>query len=196
MAEHQPVLGEQRLGLGAAQAGAEGRRRRDRVEREQAAHPAEVEGDHPGEAVAVGREAAGHRGATAEGDDHDPVLLGVVEHRLHVVVIGGTDDDVGRVAQVAGPLAEQVGRRLAAGALAAYAVVEHHVLLADGPRAGRSAARPRGAVAGTATSAAAGVSESWKTSADEVAHAVRERTGVGRVAPPRRRHLGLEQVVA
>ena len=60
------MLGQQRLGLGAAQAGLEGRGHRDRVDGEQPLHPDQVEADHAGVALAPGDQAAGDRRAAAE----------------------------------------------------------------------------------------------------------------------------------
>ena len=131
MAEGQAVLGQQRLGLGAAQAGLEGRGHRDGVDVDQALHPAQVEADQAGVAVAARGQAAGDRRTAAERHDREVVLDREREHGRDVVGTAGTDHGVGCVGQVAGPGAEQVGGRLAAGAQPAGVVVGEHVLGAE-----------------------------------------------------------------
>ena len=86
MAEGQPVLGQQRLGLGAAQPGLEGRGHRDGVDVEQPVHPHQVEAEHAGEALARGRQPAGDRRAAAERHHGDVVLDRDREHRRDLVV--------------------------------------------------------------------------------------------------------------
>ena len=134
MAEGQPLGRQQGLGLGAAQSGLEGRGHRGVVDLEQALHPDEVEGDETGEPVAAGGQTAGDRGAAAEGDDGHPVPHRPGQDGRDVVVVAGADDGVGRVAQVAGALAEEVGCRLAAGAQPAGRVVGQHVLGSESAR--------------------------------------------------------------
>ena len=156
VAEREPVLGEQRLGLGAAQAGLEGGGHRDRVDGEQPLHPDQVEADQAGVPLAAGGQAAGDRGAAAEGDDREVVLDGVRQDGGDVVVVAGPDHGVGGVGQVAGAGPEQVGRGLAAGAQPPGLVVGEHVLGAEQRRAGRRGGRARGAAPGRVGDSTAG----------------------------------------
>ena len=132
MAERQPVLGEEGLGLGAAQPRLEGRGHRDLVDGEQPLHPHQVEADQPREPVAPRGQATGDRGAATEGDDRHPVLHGPGQDGLHVVVPVGPDDGVGCVVEVAGAGAQQVGGGLAPRAEGPRRVVGQHVLGTDG----------------------------------------------------------------
>ena len=131
VAEGQAVLGEQRLGLGAAQAGLEGGGHRRRVDGEQPLHPDQVEAEQAGVPLAPRGQAAGHRRAAAERDDGEVVLDGVRQDGGDVVVAAGPDHRVGGVGQVAGAGAEQVGGGLAAGAQPPGLVVGEHVLGAE-----------------------------------------------------------------
>ena len=119
VAEGQVVLREQGLGLGAAEAGLEGRRHRDRVHRDQPLHPDQVEADQAGVPLAPRGQAAGHRGPAAERNDREVVLDGVRQDRGDVVVAARSDHRVGGVGQVAGAGPEQVGRGLRRGCAAA-----------------------------------------------------------------------------
>ena len=80
MAERQAVLGQQRLGLGAAQAGLERCGHGDGVDGDQTVEAAEVEADQAGVPVAAGGQTARHAGAAAERHDRDVVLD---RHREH-----------------------------------------------------------------------------------------------------------------
>ena len=128
VAEGQPVPGQQRLGLGTAQARLEGRGHRDLVDGEEPLHPHQVEADQAGEAVAAGGEATRHARAAAEGDDRDPVLGGPREQGHDLVVPVGSHDRVGGVGEVTGARPQQVGRRLAARAQGARGVVDEDVV--------------------------------------------------------------------
>ena len=72
MAQRQAVLGQQRLGLRAAQAGLERGGHRVGVDREQPVEPDQVERDHSGVAP-LRDQPADDRGAAAEGDQRDVV---------------------------------------------------------------------------------------------------------------------------
>ena len=128
------MLGQERLCLRAAQPGLEGGGHRDRVDREQPLHPDQVEAEHTGVPLAAGDETAGDRRTAAERDHGDPVATRHLEHRLHLVGVGRTDDGVGRVGEVARPSAQEVGRGLAAGAQPPGLVVGVHVVGADDGR--------------------------------------------------------------
>lgn len=132
MAERVPVLGQQRLGLGGAQAGLEGRRAGDLVEVEQAVHAAQVEGDE--RALAAGGEAADDGGAAAEGDEGQAVFRAGGQHGEHLVVAVREDDGGRGVGDVAGAHPQQVGGGLAAGVPDAALRVRAHVprALSDG----------------------------------------------------------------
>ena len=98
MPQRQPVLGQQRLGLRAAETGLEGRGHRVGVDGEQLVEADQVEGDDAGEALAAGDQAADDRGAAAEGDQGDVPLDGPGDQGRDLVVRAGPDDGVGRVA--------------------------------------------------------------------------------------------------
>ena len=131
VAERQALGGEQRLGLGTAQARLEGRGHRGVVDRDQPLHPHQVEAEHAGEPLASGDQPTRDRRTAAERDHREVVLDREGEHGRDLVVGAGTYDGVGRVGQVAGPHPEQVGRGLAAGAQPAGLVVGAHVLGAE-----------------------------------------------------------------
>ncbi len=190
MAQRQALGGQQRLGLGTAQPGLEGRGHRHVVDLEQPLHPHQVEAEHAGEALAPGDQATGHRRTAAERHHGEVVLDREVEDGGDLLVPGRADDGVRGVAQVAGPGAEQVGRGLAAGAEPAGVVVGAHVLGADdagepvehgGVDRGRRERRVRHGrpVVGA------------EDHLHQAAGLGRQRGGAGGVAPAGRVHLGL-----
>ena len=134
MAQRQVVLGQERLGLGSAQAGLEGGGHRDRVDREQPLHPDQVEAEHPGMPRAAGDETAGDRRTTAERDHGDRVASRHLEHRLYLFGVGRPDDGIGRVGEVTRPGTQEVGRGLAASAQPPGLVVGVHMVGADDGR--------------------------------------------------------------
>ena len=133
MAQRQPVLGEQGLGRGAAQAGLQGRGHRVGVDREQPVEAHQVERDDAGKALAPCHQATDHRGAATERDQGHVVLHRPVDQGRDLVVGGWPDHRVGRVRPVAGAQLEQVGGGLAAGAVQPGLVVGEHVLGTDDP---------------------------------------------------------------
>ncbi len=162
------------------------------VDREEPLEPDQVEGDDSGVAVAAGGEPAGDRRTSSEGDDRQVVLDREGEDRRDVVVVAGSDHDVGSVAEVAGPHPEQVGRRLAAGPQPAHVVVGEDVLGADevGQRLdevrGEPAPRYGGRLHGRPVLETEG-------QLDQSAGRLRERSGQRRVTPARGVHLGLPE---
>ncbi|MCO4697047.1 hypothetical protein LRR80_03111 [Streptomyces sp. RO-S4] len=114
VAEGEAVFGEQRLRLGAPQAGLQGGGAGDRVEVEQPVHAAQVEGDE--RAVRLRGEAADDGGAAAERHGGQAVLGAQAEHGQHLLVRGGQQDGGGQGGgEVAAADAQQVGCGLAAG---------------------------------------------------------------------------------
>lgn len=191
MAQRHALLGQQRLGLGAAQAGLEHGGHRLVVDRDQPLHADEVERDQPGVALAPRDQAAGDRRTATERHHGDVVLDGPRQHRGHVVVGARAHDDVRRVGQVAGARTQQVGRRLAAGAQPARGVVGQHVLGADDgaercDEVGRQAGvrQPRILDRGP-------LGQGPEGQLDEAAGGLRQVAGTGRVAPTGGMHLGL-----
>ena len=100
----------------------------DVVDRDQPLHPDQVEASTPAKPSRRGDQATDDRRAAAEGHHRDVVLDREREDGGDLVVAGRADDGVGGVGQVAGPGAEQVGRRLAAGAQPPGLVVGAHVV--------------------------------------------------------------------
>jgi hypothetical protein len=116
VAEGVAAFGEQRLGLGGAQAGLQGGGAGDLVEVEQAVHVPQVEGDEVGgSGPALGGEAADDGRAAAEGDEGQAVPGAGVEYGQHLVMAVREDDGGRGVGGVAGPHPQQVGGGLAAG---------------------------------------------------------------------------------
>ena len=115
------------------------------------------------------------------------------QHGGDVLVRAGPDDGVGCVGEVTGPHAEQVGRRLAAGAQPAGLVVDEHMLgaqhLAQGgqQRRGQPGGRQRRGVEGRVRL------EGAEGELDQSARAVGERRLEARIAPARGVHLGLTE---
>jgi hypothetical protein len=182
------MLGEQRLGLGPAQARLEGDSHRDRIDVEQPLHPDQVEGQDTGVAVAAGGQAAGDAGAATERDHGQVVLDREGEHRRHVVVVAGSNHRVGSVVQLSGAGAEQVGRGLAAGADPSGLVVGEHVLGAQ--QLAEAIEQPVVDLAGReARVLDRGPLNEAEGQLDQAAGGVGEWRGGGRVAPAGRVHL-------
>jgi hypothetical protein len=131
VAEGEPALGEERLGLGTPDARLERRRARDGVEFEEAVHPTEVEADDGVEPAAQRLDAADDARAAAERHDGDPGVGADGEHRTHLVVGRRRDDGVGGVARVAGAEPDEVGVAAAARAADARLAVGGDAVLAD-----------------------------------------------------------------
>ena len=188
MADRQAVFGKQGLGLGPAEAGLEGRGHRDQVDSHEPVEAGEVEADQAGVPLTPSGQAARHTGAAAEGHDRDVVLDRRGQDRCHLVVAARPDDCVGRVVEVAGTGAEQVGGRLAARAQSAYVVVEEHVVVAD-----RAPQRPERVLreAGRRQDTDDGLDcvGGPEDRLDERAGALRQWCGGGRVAPALGVHL-------
>ena len=102
MAERQPVLGQQRLGLRPAEARLERGGHRVGVDREQLVEADQVEGDDTGEALAPGDQAADDGGAATERDQRDVVPDAPLDDLGHLLVGARPDDGVGGVRAVAG----------------------------------------------------------------------------------------------
>ena len=163
--ERQSLGGEQRLGLGPAQARLEGGGHRDVVDGQQSLHPHQVETEHPREALASGDQAPGDRRTAPEGHDGQVVLHRDGEDRGHLVVAAGADDGVRCVLEIAGPGPEQVGGGLAAGAQPSGLVVgadligpddvgepaQHRVVQRVGRQHGAGASADRSSIPKTAS---------------------------------------------
>ena len=121
------MLGEQRLGLGAAQAGLEGGGHRLLVDRQQPLHPDQVETHHAGVRRTRRDETTGDRRPATEGHDREPVGVGDGEERLDLGPVDRAHDHVGGIGQVAGARLQQVGGRLASRAQRAGRVVDQDV---------------------------------------------------------------------
>jgi hypothetical protein len=118
------------------------------------------------------------------------VLDGPGQDGRDLVVVAGAYDGVGRVGQVAGAGAQQVGRRLAPGAQPACVVVGADVL---GPERGAQGVE-QGVVearGGQRRVGDGGARVEPEGELDEPAGGLGERGSTGGVAPPLGVHLGL-----
>lgn len=190
MAEGEAVSGEQGLGLGGAQAGLEDGGAGDGVEVEQAVHAAQVQGD---ERAALGGESAHHRGAAAEGHDGEAVGGAGAQDGEDLVVVGGQDDGLGDVGDVAGADAQQVGGGLAAGVPDAALRVRADVFLAADGRGERPQGGGGGRGGGRAEVLQGEGRRAARLDAEQVAqqpgHRVGQRCRLGRVAPAVPQHV-------
>jgi hypothetical protein len=127
----EPLRTEQLLRPRAEHPGLEHRGLRLGVQADQPVQAREVEGEHPGEAVAPRGQPAHDRRPAAERDQGHPVPTAPVDDRGHVVVVGRADDDVRGVVAVARAHPQQVGRGPAAGVPHPGLVVQPHLLRAE-----------------------------------------------------------------
>ena len=126
MPERQPVLGERAVGFRQPHAGLEHGGERALVDATQAVHPPEVERDHRVEPPAVRLQSADHARPAAERHDRDAGLGARLQHGQRLIVVGRSNDGVGRPLAVARALGQQVEVGLAAAAQhARLAVVAH-----------------------------------------------------------------------
>ena len=93
MAEGHPLGPQRVLGLGSAQARSEGRGERDRVDGD-AAHPPQVEGDHPLVGTRERLDATDDAGPAAERDHGDPLAFAYLEQRRDLIAAAGHHDCV------------------------------------------------------------------------------------------------------
>jgi hypothetical protein len=128
----EPPRAQQLLGGGCEGPRPEGRGERRGVDGDQPVQPAQVERHDPGEAGAARGEAADDRGAATEGHHRDPVPGADPQHGEDLGVVGRQDDDIRRVARVAGPQPDQVGGGPAAGVPDPALVVVAHLVGTDG----------------------------------------------------------------
>jgi hypothetical protein len=131
VAQREAFGRQQRFGLRAAQARLQHGGHRLVVDLDQLVEADQVQRDHAGEPFPARREAADDRGAATERDQGHVSAHAPGDHRGDLVVGAGPDDRVGGVEAVAVPQLEQVGGRLAAGAVQPRVVVGQHVLRAD-----------------------------------------------------------------
>ena len=190
MAQRQAVLGEQRLGLGPAEARLERRGHRVRVDGEQLVEPDQVERDDACEAVTPRDQATDDRRAATEGHERDVPLLAPGDQGGDLLVRGGAHDDIGRVGAVTGAEPEQVGRGLSPGAVQPDLVVGVHVLVADdAAQLDEQALVQRLGEAHVGRVDGRGVRRTDE-GVDEVERARGQRGGLGRVAPAGPVHVG------
>ncbi len=95
------------FGLGAAEAGAQGRGQRSGVDAD-LAQADQIETYQSPVGAPLGGDAADDAGATAEGDDRHPLRRADLEHPAHLLRVGRADDGVGRRIEAAAAQSRQV----------------------------------------------------------------------------------------
>ena len=128
------ALAEQAFGVRPGQAGAQLGLPGDLVERVKLVQPPQVQRHHGLEVAADRIEAADHAGAAAERDDRNAVVRAEPQDRGYLLVTAGQEHRVGRVLHTGVLAAQQVQRRLAAGAQQPGTVVDAAVIGADDRR--------------------------------------------------------------